>query len=72
MPEPGTRMAPTSWLMLAGGLGLLAGMATRAWRLRARAQRSSRGRPYYAEPRHDAALIGAERFPRKGDDDFIG
>jgi hypothetical protein len=60
-------------VMLAGGLGLLAGAVTRSWRRRrAPAQRGRVHVPSHTDTRQDAALIGAERFPRKGDDDVTG
>jgi hypothetical protein len=59
-------------VMLAGGLGLLAGAVTRSWRRRVPAKRARRRVTLQTDTRQDAALIGAERFPRKGDDDVTG
>jgi hypothetical protein len=58
--------------MLAGGLGLLAGAVTRSWRRRVPAKRGRMRVRLQTDTRQDAALIGAERFPRKGDDDVTG
>jgi hypothetical protein len=59
-------------VMLAGGLGLLAGAVTRSWRRRVPTRRRRRHVPLQSDTRQDAALIGVERFPRKGDDDVTG
>ena len=72
-------MSLTALVMLAGGLGLLAGVLARSWRGRGLARRGRLRRAsglrrvrHVSSTRQDASLIGAERFPRKGDDDVTG